>query len=54
MSIFSCVFQDQKNEFVLGKRTLNGSLLKMAGIPDRMGRFPINKEDSCPEIFGIK
>ena len=26
----------------------------MAGIPDRMGRFPINKEDSCPEIFGIK
>ena len=31
MSIFSCVFQDQKNEFVLGKRTLNGSLLKMDG-----------------------
>jgi len=31
MNIFSCVFQDQKNEFVLGKRTLNGSLLKTDG-----------------------
>lgn len=31
MNIFNCVFQDQKNEFVFGKRTLKGSLLKMDG-----------------------
>lgn len=31
MNIFRCVFQDQKNEIVFGKRLLNGLLLKTDG-----------------------
>lgn len=31
MNIFDCIFQDQTNEFVVGKRSLHGSLLKMDG-----------------------
>lgn len=31
MNIFSCIFQDEINQYVLGKRTINGSILRKDG-----------------------